>query len=209
MIAVGSPEESTRAYYAAHAREFADATAALDMTEIYRPFVDRLSKGAHVLDAGCGSGRDTRAFLQMGFRVTSFDISPELVRLATAHSGHFCHVLAFQDMEFHRKFHGIWACASLLHVSRNEMPKVLEHFARALKPGGVLYVSLKQGDGERVVADGRFFSYFRSQEFQALLTNRGWLQMIDTWLSHAPDSSGIDWPWLNFLAERTRKAVPE
>jgi SAM-dependent methyltransferase len=198
-----SSSESTREFYAKHAREFVNSTVCIDLQKIYRPFLSRLPVGAHVLDAGCGSGRDTRAFIRLGIKVTSIDASPELAQIATTISGQRCEVMAFQDMTYRCVFDGIWACASLLHVSRNEMPDVLERFARALKPNGILYVSIKEGDGEEVAADGRFFSYFQRHEFQNLLTNPGWFRMIDTWVTVAADSSGSEWPWLNFISERT------
>lgn len=203
MTVIPPSAASTRAFYAKHARDFVNSTVSLDLQDIYRPFLSRLTLGAHVLDAGCGSGRDTRAFLRMGFRTTAIDVSPELAQIATQITGQRCEVLAFQDMAYRSEFDGIWACASLLHISRVEMPGVLERFARALKPSGILYVSLKEGDGERVADDGRFFSYFRRSEFQTILTSRGWFRMIDTWVTKAADSSGNDRPWLNFLSQRT------
>jgi SAM-dependent methyltransferase len=132
--------------------------------------------------------------------VTAIDVSPELARLASAFSGQSCRVLAFQDMKFRAEFDGIWACASLLHVPQREMPDVLKRFAIALKPGGILYASLKEGDGERVAEDGRFFSYFRQEGFKTLLTQQGRFELVESWLTHAADSSGRSWPWLNFLA---------
>lgn len=195
-----NPLVINRAYYRAHAEEFCRNTAKLPLDDIYQPFLDRLSLGAHILDAGCGSGRDTRAFLKKGFRVTAVDVSPELAQLASALTGQPCQVLAFQDMTFRAEFDGIWACASLLHVPRREMSDVLKRFSSALKPGGILYASLKGGEGERVAEDGRFFSYFQEEEFTALLMKHGQFELLNSWLTHAGDSSGNSWPWLNFLA---------
>lgn len=196
------PRTTTLEFYRKHAGDFARTTASLEISSLYNPFLNALPRNAHILDAGCGSGRDTKAFLDMGYKITAVDLSPELAQLASALTGRPCQVLAFQDMTFRAEFDGIWACASLLHVPRREMSDVLKRFADALKPGGTLYASLKAGDGERVAEDGRFFSYFQEEEFNALLTKNGRFELLNSWLTHASDSSGHSWPWLNFLAAR-------
>ena len=195
------PLAINRAYYESHAEEFCRRTADLALDDLYQPFLRLLPSGGHILDAGCGTGRDGAAFRAKGFRVTAIDASRAMVHAATAR-GLPARVLPFQKMKFTAEFDGIWACASLLHVPHREMPDVLARFARALKSGGILYVSLKEGDGERVAKDGRFFSYFHREEFEALLTEEGRFALIDFWLTHAGDSSGTEWPWLNFLAAR-------
>lgn len=196
------PLTINRAYYESHAEDFSQRTAALELSDLYEPFLRRLPPQAHILDAGCGTGRDGAAFEACGFEVTAIDASPAMVQSA-ASRGLRAQVLTFQKMKFTAVFDGIWACASLLHVPHDEMPDVLARFARALKPGGILYVSLKEGDGERVAKDGRFFSYFHREEFEALLMAEGRFALLDFWLTHAGDSSGTEWPWLNFLAARS------
>ena len=66
-------------YDQTHAEEFFNDTIALDMSALYAPFLSRLKNGAKILDAGCGSGRDTKYFLDQGFTVCSFDATPEHV----------------------------------------------------------------------------------------------------------------------------------
>jgi len=53
-------------YYETHSEEYFRATVGLDMSSIYKRFLGELTPGAHILDAGCGSGRYTKAFLEMG-----------------------------------------------------------------------------------------------------------------------------------------------
>ena len=103
---------------------FAD-TVDVDMTPLYRCFLPLLPEQAHVLDAGCGSGRDALAFAKLGYRVTAFDASPALVALAESHLRRPVQCLHFQDIAWRETFDGIWACASLLHVPAAELPDVI------------------------------------------------------------------------------------
>ncbi|MBM3840048.1 MAG: class I SAM-dependent methyltransferase [Verrucomicrobia bacterium] len=186
-----------RAFYAAHAQEYCRKTAEPRRDETYRPFAALLTPGARVLDAGCGSGRDSVALAQQGFRVTAIDASPEMVREACAR-GVDARVLTFQEMEFASEFDGIWACASLLHVPRAEIPGVLRRFHRALRSPGVLYVSLKDGTGEGIAEEGRFFSYFTLAEFGELLTQENF-RGVKAWQSSDREFSGAERSWVNFL----------
>ena len=172
------------------------------MAAVYEPFLRELPPWAHVLDAGCGPGRNAAAFKSRGYRVTGIDASPAMVELARR-SGIDAHVMTFQQMTFHEEFDGIWASASVLHVPRAELPEVLHRFARALKPEGILYVSLKEGQSERIAEDGRFFSYYTLNEFSDLLTSTGLFKVRKAWKLMGLDSSGTIRTWLNFLVARS------
>lgn len=194
-------ESKTLAFYKVHALKFCTATAKIDLNDFYAPFLKELPKGASILDAGCGSGRDTKAFLNRGYRVTAIDLSPDLASIAAKFTGQPCEVLSFQEMNFRNEFDGIWAFASLLHVPRTEMLMVLRRVASAMKPRGVFCVSLKEGCGERFVEDGRFFSYFNAKEFSNFLTFEDRFQIVREWKSDGRNSSGKTCRWINFLAK--------
>jgi SAM-dependent methyltransferase len=189
-----------RAYYAAHADEFCRRTADLALDELYGPFTTLLPAPAHVLDAGCGSGRDSLALMRRGYRVTAIDASPEMVRAAKSR-GVDARLLTFQEMKFVSEFDGIWACASLLHVPHAEISEVLRRFHHALRSGGILYVSLKEGSGERVAEDGRFFSYFSLAGFKHVLEDV-LFRVVDSWQSIDKESSGAPRSWLSFIAKK-------
>ncbi len=144
-------------YYQNNAQTFFDGTVNVDMSSLYETFTRSLAPGARVLDAGCGSGRDAKAFMEMGYQVEAFDASSALVEMARAHTGLPVQLMTFADVARKAEFDGIWCCASLLHVPAVELPGVMQKLADALKPGGVWYVSFKHGDGEREV-DGRRFT---------------------------------------------------
>ena len=75
------PLIDTVAYYDIHAEPFFSDTQNVDMAPLQQRFLARLPVGAHILDAGCGSGRDSKAFQEQGYRVTAFDASSRLVEL--------------------------------------------------------------------------------------------------------------------------------
>ncbi len=193
---------NTVEFYETNAREYFESTVGLNLEDLYECFLKELHAGSHILDAGCGSGRDTKAFLDRGFRVTSIDASAQLSRLATTFTGVPCKVLRFQEMTYQGMFDGIWACASLLHVPQGEIDDVMGRFIRALKVGGVLYVSLKEGEGERIAEDGRFFSYYTVDSFRKLLTRFSTLQEIAFWKTEERRSQNHCEPWLSFLLKK-------
>ncbi|MCJ7924681.1 MAG: class I SAM-dependent methyltransferase [Pantoea vagans] len=160
MAASGTGRQSVLSnedYYRQNAQRFFTDTASVDMSALYPPFVNCLPPGARILDAGCGSGRDVKAFSEMGFDVEAFDASVELVELARQLSGKPVAQMRFQDVDVVERYDGIWCCASLLHVSEAELPGVMTKLAMALKHGGVGYLSFKHGRGERE-KDGRRFT---------------------------------------------------
>src|ERR687885_194185 len=136
-------------FYNEHAQDFYHRTVNVDMRELYAPFLALLPAGAHILDAGCGSGRDSLYFKQHGYQVTALDASAELVKLSSQLLQQPVLHLTFQEVDFDERFDGIWACASLLHVPRIEIDDVLRRLTKALKPGAILFTSFKNGNTEQ------------------------------------------------------------
>src|SRR5579863_2951243 len=112
-------------YYEYHAREYFDATAFLNLENLYPFFLNELPSDGRILDAGSGSGRDTKAFRERGFDVTSVEPSEALARLAERFTGQAPIRRTFLDLDFNCEFDGVWACASLLHVPKHQIGVVL------------------------------------------------------------------------------------
>lgn len=144
-------------YYDSDADGYYDSTVNLDMSAQYSMFEKRLYAGAHILDLGCGSGRDAKYFIDQGYEVTAIDGSEKLCKKASALTGIEVRNILFQDLDYIEEFDGVWACASLVHVSSEELPEILKKISASLKDDGILYASFKMGDfrGER---EGRYYT---------------------------------------------------
>ena len=112
---------STLAYYNSHADEFVRRTRNLDLSATREAFTALLPRAGRILDAGCGSGRDSLAFLEGGFSVTAFDGSNALAQLASTLTGLRVLCLRFAELTFASEFDGVWACASLLHLPPDDL----------------------------------------------------------------------------------------
>ena len=161
-----------------------------------------LPAGAHILDAGCGVGRDSKYFLNKGYVVSAFDASQEMVNFAIRETGLDVLQLRFQDMTFKDEFDGIWASASLLHVSYADTKDVYQKIHRALKPGGIFYASYKYGQ-DCVHARGRDF--WNMDELTILPYLDGLFDVIDLLKSedvrsNIPARDGSS--WLNFIVRK-------
>lgn len=167
-------------------------------------FVALLPKNATILDAGCGPGRDCEYFVKQGLKVIGVDLSDKLLDIAkqrvpkASFSKQDLRALIFPP----NSFDGIWACASLLHLHRAEVPQVLENFFHLLKPSGVLFVMVKEGKGEADVAEKlsshllRHFTYFQQEELKDEVKEAGF-KIIEHYSynekDHRPDHRDLRW----------------
>lgn len=188
-------------YYDQHANTFFEQTVEVDMTPLWERFLAHIPAGGHILDAGCGSGRDARAFRDQGYQITAFDGSAELARLATEYLGCPVRHLQFQALDYTNCFDGIWACASLLHVPYDQLNEVLRRFTLALKPGGVWYLSFKWGQGERE-HQGRRFTDLDEAGLNRLLAGHPALEMLEIWPTADRRPGRDEERWLNALLRR-------
>ena len=162
-------KNQTIAYYDDLANAYVDQTLHADMSAIYERFEKYLTPGAAMLDAGCGSGRDSLHFMKAGYAVTAIDASHEMCAFASRLLQQEVRQLRFQELDYDACFDGIWACASLLHVPERQQAEVFYRLMRALVPGGVLYASWKYGETERTEASsGRLFCDMTEQRAEAL-----------------------------------------
>lgn len=175
----------TVASYEAFAADYRAGTD--EMPEEVRAAVERfvaaLDHGARVLEIGSGPGRDARALEEAGLSVRRTDITPAFVRMLRA-DGFAADVLDplsddLEDPERDAPYDGVWASASLVHARREDLPTVLTRLAGATRPGGVLHLALKEGDGARFSTHGhvggpRHFTFWREGQLRTLLEETGW-----------------------------------
>lgn len=176
----------TIASYDAHATAYAAGAPAV--TDELRALLDRFAAlvgpGGRVLEVGSGPGRDAAALEERGLRVRRSDISQGFVDVLRA-AGHDAVRLdpLVDDLADptapEAAYDGVWASATLLHVPRRDLPAVLGRLAAVTRSGGVLHVSVKEGDGEGWsthghVAAPRRFVYWREQPLLAAVEDAGW-----------------------------------
>lgn len=192
------------AFYDSNADTFFQDTVATDMSPIYGRFLPLVKTGGRILDAGCGSGRDTLAFIQRGYAVDAFDGSAEMVRRASALAGIPVSQMMFEELleaAPHGQYDGVWCCASLLHLDRNILPAVLAMLVNALVPGGVMYMSFKHGDTDRD-KDGRRFTDLTEEGLRRMLEPVEHCRLVDTWLTGDQRIGRTD-TWLNAVVQNT------
>lgn len=143
-------------YYNENAQSFFETTVNADMSLQLEDFIKLLPAGGYILDAGCGSGRDSLELKNRGFKIEAFDASKEMCRRASELLGQQVKLFRFEELNYIDLFDGIWACASLLHVTWEAMPDVIDRLNKSLKANGVLYASFKKGIGERYRGEKRF-----------------------------------------------------
>jgi len=188
-------------YYNDNAARYFAQTVDVEMAPLRERFLALVGPGGHILDAGCGSGRDSLAFKNEGFRVTAIDASHRLAELASAHIGQAVQVLRFQEVDWTDAFEGIWACASLLHVPKSELPGVLGRLCRALKHSGAMYVSVKYGKGEHAVGN-RLFTNLDESGLYELVQQAAPLEVVEVWTSPDRRSGRSNEQWLNALLRK-------
>lgn len=185
-------------YYNKNAEKFCAGTSDADISDHQNLFLTYLPATAHILDLGCGSGRDSRAFLDRGYQVDAIDGSEELCRLASELLGKPVEHRRFQDLDAIGEYDGIWACASILHLNMRDLENVLIKISRALKPGGILYTSFKYGDFEGV-RNGRYFNCMTEIRMEVLLKQINCFETEKIWTSYDVRPGREDEKWLNIL----------
>lgn len=148
---------STLDFYNDHAAEYVEDTYHISMQHIYDQFLPLIPDGGHILDAGCGSCRDSAFFHSQKFQVTAFDASEALVTIAQGKHPFPIFCATFETFSTEILFDGIWASASLLHLSESEIDQVIPKLKGLLKENGILYCSFKIAKEPYTDDKGRFF----------------------------------------------------
>ncbi len=197
------PVEETIKVYDEIAEEWTARYGNLDfMRDFADLFIDNL-EGKRILDLGCGPGRDARYFSENNFEVVGIDLSESFLKLARQNAPR----AEFRKMdltrpEFPREhFDGVWAAASALHIPKKQAGETLKQVSSVMKKGGILYLSLLEGVGERYTniefGNGRFFAYYAKEEIKEILESLGF-RIIEIYPS--PGDVHIEMQWLNVFA---------
>lgn len=192
---------NTLNYYNVNAEVFCHNTSSVEFTDTQSKFLSKLDKNTQILDFGCGSGRDTKAFLDQGYRVEAIDGSDELCKLATQYTGITVRHMLFQELSAAGKYDGIWACSSILHLPLDELSDVMRKMSAAIKPNGIIYTSFKYGtfSGER---NGRYFTDMTEGTFADFIRNITDLVTEEQWISSDIRPGRGEEQWLNIILRK-------
>lgn len=188
-------------YYNLNAENFIESTQNVNMHHAQDRFLQLLDENASILDFGCGSGRDTKYFLEKGCLVTATDGSAELCRLASAFTGIEVKEMLFQELDDMDAYDGIWACSSILHLPKIELLPVICKMCMALKDSGVIYTSFKYSDFEGV-RNGRYFTDFTEDSFKEFIAEIPELTIEDYWITGDVRPGRGDERWLNLILRK-------
>lgn len=196
-----SRQEETIKYYNENATYFASSTANVEFHHMQERFQDKLQEGSYILDFGCGSGRDTKYFIEQGYHLDAIDGSEELCKLASEFTGVEIKHMYFQELSEVNKYDGIWACSSILHLDKNSLIDVLRKMSAALKTQGVIYASFKYGnfEGDR---NGRYFTDFTQEAFEEYIKQVPELLIEECWITSDVRPGRSEEKWLNLILRK-------
>jgi SAM-dependent methyltransferase len=188
---------TTLSNYEAVAEDFRQGTRDHDVSQNIEALLRHLQGPApwHILDFGCGPGRDLQTFTRLGHVAVGLDGTERFAEMARADSG--CEVWHQDFLQLdlpEARFDGIFANASLFHVPAQELPRVLRQLHATLKPGGALFSSNPRGDNQEGWKGQRYGAYHDLASWTALLTAAGFSE-----LEHYYRPAGLprdQQPWL-------------
>lgn len=193
---------NTLDYYNKNSEEYFNSTLNVDMTNTYKPFLKLVPKDGKILDLGCGSGRDSMNFIKLGYEVTAVDGSKELAKKASALLGKEVIASTFEELELKEKFHGIWACASLLHIKREDLKTVLNNLYNNLDDNGVFYMSFKYGEKEYVDDKNRYFNCFTDESIISFINENTKYNILGLYITEDKLGRVNEVKWVNLICNK-------
>ncbi|MFR7538694.1 MAG: class I SAM-dependent methyltransferase [Clostridium sp.] len=192
--------EFTLDYYNQQAEKFVQSTVDVEFSHLQNLFIEMLPAGGTILDLGCGSGRDSKAYKKAGFNVIAVDGSEALCKIAEEYIGQQVICRKFQDLDISETLDGIWACASLLHLEMDDIVETMKKLTNRLCSGGIFYVSFKYGNfsGKR---NGRYFTDMTEDSFAEIKKQISGLRIVRQMITNdaRPDR---DEKWLNVFLKK-------
>ncbi|WP_370830307.1 class I SAM-dependent methyltransferase [Clostridium sp.] len=186
-------------FYNNNSKTYIEKTLSGDTSNLYKGFLNNIPKGGSILDLGSGSGRDSIEFIKQGYNVTAVDGSKEIATAASKIIGQQVICSRFEDLKLTETFHGIWACASLLHVNKKHIIDVIKNISCNLKDNGIFYMSFKYGEDEYIDENGRYFNCYTEERFKEMIAQVSKLKIKNIYKSGDTLGGRNNLEWLNIL----------
>lgn len=189
-------DKKTIEYYNHNADKFVSDTLNCEFNQMQDKFLSYLSKNSNIIDLGCGSGRDSKYFIEQGHNVVAIDGSEELCKIAENLINKPVICKDFREIDYNNEFDGIWACASLLHLPKDDIANVINQCIKALKINGIFYCSFKYGDFEGY-RNERYFTDLTEKPFENLISNLKNIKIKEMFVSNDVRKGRENEQWLN------------
>lgn len=160
-------------------------------------FLSYLEKGTYILDLGCGVGRDSKYFIDNGYKVKAIDGSSMMCKIASENIGVEVEQINFLDIDYKNLFDGIFACASLLHLDNEDLIIVLNKIKDSLKEDGILYTCFKYGVLERF--EKRYYNDMTEDKFFDIIKLVDGFKIEKVWIT---DQYNTDSKFINFILRK-------
>lgn len=195
-------QDTTLTYYETHADEYFQSTCLIDMSPACDRFLNYIPTSGSIIDLGCGSGRDLKYFHDKGCQAEGADSSRALCQKAARYTGLPISHVRLQEWKPTHTYHGIWCCASLLHLTPEEIFLFMRRAVQALLPGGVLFLSAKYGIKTGLDSQGRYFTNFSDTLIHEISARSPKLTLAERW--YTKDGLGrADVKWVNLIYQKT------
>ena len=189
-------------YYNKNASEYFEQTLNGNFAENYKKFLSRIPQNAYILDFGCGSGRDSKYFIENGYKVKAIDGSIEMCKLASEYIGQEVECMKFDELNEENVYDGIWACSSILHVEKEQLGNILEKMITALKEKGIIYTSFKKGVKDEI-KEGKYYNYLTKEKLEEIIEKYKLNVKIIDYFETLPSTKRIqDIVWANYILQK-------
>ena len=195
-------DKKTIEYYNNNVEKFVSDTLNCEFNEMQDKFLNYLPINSNILDLGCGSGRDSKYFIEKGHNIIAIDGSQELCKVAENLIKKEVFCKDFREIDYNNEFDGIWACASLLHLRKEEICNVINKCIKALNLNGILYCSFKYGDFDGY-RNGRYFTDLTEQVFKDLIAVIKNIEIVEIFVSNDVRKGREHEQWINIFIKKT------
>lgn len=194
--------------YAENADEYIKNTDKLSYFPGLQGWLDKfieLLPGPKVLDVAFGSGRDLLYMQSRGLNVEGIELVDEFILILQSKTIAHLYKMDMRKLEFKKNsFDGIWCCSAFLHIHRKQAVSTLKGFSQILQPNGIIFLSLKLGEGSEWKQEGnisthrRYFTYYTLKEIGVLLNESG----FEIVLNDSKSSRRQSHTWLSIIGRK-------